>query len=58
MLLYLLIAGYVYFFPSILAVIVRHANPAGVFFVNLAIAWTFIGWFLVLAWVFDRQKTG
>lgn len=57
---YIVIAAalFVYFFPSILAVILRHANPGGIFYVNLAIGWTIIGWFVLFVWVFDREKEG
>jgi hypothetical protein len=48
-----LAAVYVYLFPSLLAVILRHPDPYGVVFVNLAMAWSIIGWFLVLIWALD-----
>ncbi|PIR82198.1 hypothetical protein COU20_03505 [Candidatus Kaiserbacteria bacterium CG10_big_fil_rev_8_21_14_0_10_59_10] len=47
---------YVYFFPTILAVYLRHANPGGVFFVNLLLAWSVVGWFLSLIWALDTPR--
>lgn len=55
---YLLAILYVYFFPTILAFILRHINPWAVMYVNLSIGWTVIGWFAVLVWAFDRHKEG
>lgn len=57
--IYLVVAAiiFVYFFPSYLAFAFRHADWKGVFFVNLAIGWTIIGWFACLVWVFDWDKT-
>lgn len=48
-----LAAAYVYFFPTFLAILRKHDDPKGVLFVNLAIAWSVIGWFLVLIWALD-----
>ena len=53
--LYLVPILYVYFFPAILAAIIRHNYAGAVFYTNLAIGWTFIGWFAVLVWAFDRD---
>lgn len=55
---YVLAALYVYFFPTILAIIIRHINPGAIFFTNLAIGWSVLGWFCMFAWVFDRGKEG
>ncbi len=44
---------YVYFFPTILAIILGHANARGVAFVNLLLGWTILGWFLTCIWAVD-----
>lgn len=47
---------YVYFFPAILAYILRHKEAGGILFANLAIAWSVLGWFMVLAWALDVKR--
>lgn len=49
---------YVYFFPTILAYIINHANPRLIFFTNLLLGWTVLGWFFILVWAIDRTKAG
>jgi hypothetical protein len=50
---YLIPILYVYFFPSILAYIWGHNYKGALWYVNLAIGWTVIGWFACLVWAFD-----
>jgi hypothetical protein len=53
MLLPVLAAAYVYLFPSFIAFVLRHKEAKAVLFVNMAIAWSVLGWFLVLLWALD-----
>ena len=48
-----------YFLPTFIAVIRRKSSAAGVFFLNLFLGWTFIGWVGALIWSLsaDRQST-
>lgn len=58
MIFYLVVAAatFVYFFPTYLAIVRRHVDWKAVFFTNLAIGWTIIGWFILLVWSFDNKK--
>ena len=56
LLVYFLAILYVYFFPAILALILRHQEPGAVLFTNIAIAWSVFGWFMVLAWALDVKR--
>jgi Superinfection immunity protein/Short C-terminal domain len=48
-----------YFLPTIIAVLRRKASAVGIFFLNLFLGWTFIGWIGALIWALsaDRQPT-
>jgi Superinfection immunity protein/Short C-terminal domain len=48
-----------YFLPTIIAVLRRKTSAVGVFFLNLFLGWTFIGWVGALIWALsaDRQPT-
>lgn len=48
--------SYVYFFPAILARILKHADAGAILFTNLALAWSIMGWFLVLIWALDVKR--
>ena len=39
-----------YFLPTFIAVIRRKSSAAGVFFLNLFLGWSIIGWFVALIW--------
>ncbi|MBI5456124.1 superinfection immunity protein [Candidatus Kaiserbacteria bacterium] len=54
--IYLALALFVYFFPTYLAFVRGHVDWKGVFFTNLAIAWTIVGWFVLFIWAFDVEK--
>jgi hypothetical protein len=47
---------FVYFFPTYLAIVLNHVDWKGVFFTNLLIGWTILGWFLLIVWAFDTEK--
>jgi hypothetical protein len=48
-----------YFLPTIIAVLRRKSSAIGIFFLNLFLGWTFIGWIGALIWslMSDRQPT-
>ena len=48
-----------YFLPTIIAVLRRKSGAVGIFFLNLFLGWTFIGWIGALIWALsaDRQPT-
>lgn len=46
----LIILGAIYFAPSLVAIGREHRNTAGIFVVNLALGWTFVGWIVALVW--------
>lgn len=48
-----------YFLPTIIAVLRRKSSAIGIFFLNLFLGWTFIGWIGALIWALtsDRQPT-
>ena len=55
----LLLGGFVlfvcaYFVPAAAAGFRSHPRPWLVFLVNLLLGWTFVGWFVALAWAFKR----
>lgn len=47
---------YVYFFPGILAFLLRHVDWKGVLWTNLLIGWTIVGWFILLVWALDSNR--
>jgi hypothetical protein len=48
----------VYFVPSMLARARRHGRMAGIFWLNLALGWTLIGWMLTLVWALSNPHAG
>ncbi len=45
-----------YFVPAVIAAGKEHPQPGGVFFVNLFLGWTVIGWFVALFWAIEKGK--
>jgi len=39
-----------YFLPFLIASLRRHKNVLAIFFLNLALGWTFLGWIAALIW--------
>jgi hypothetical protein len=48
---------FVYLFPTYLALVRKHVDWQGVLFVNILIGWTIVGWFILLVWALDTDKT-
>jgi hypothetical protein len=55
--LLLLISVAVYFFPSFIAFLQRHPQYSAIFFLNLFLGWTFIGWVAALVWAATSSAT-
>lgn len=47
----LVIVGFlIYFLPSIVAMRRRHCNLLAIFFLNLFLGWSFLGWVAAFVW--------
>jgi hypothetical protein len=58
-LLLLVLALACYFLPTLIALSRGKANgTGGVFFVNLALGWTVVGWFVSFIWACSGQTKG
>jgi len=49
-LILILIAGFFYFLPTVLATSNKKRNAGAVFLLNLLLGWTLIGWIVALVW--------
>ena len=54
--LVIIIMGFVYFLPSIIAGSREHNNAGPLFIINLAFGWSVIGWVGCFAWAFSSNK--
>ena len=55
--LLVLVLGFIYFTPTIVAVDRKHNNTAPIFVINLLCGWTFFIWVFCLAWSYtDNVK--
>ena len=54
--LIILVAGLVYFLPTIIAVAREHLNAGPIFIVDLFFGWTLLGWVICLAWSFSAAR--
>jgi Superinfection immunity protein len=52
----LLLAGF-YFLPAIIAGARHHHNAVAVFFLNLFLGWTLVGWVIALVWAISNPPT-
>ena len=48
-LIFIVVAGF-YFLPTIFAVASKKKNASAIFFTNLLLGWTVIGWIIALIW--------
>lgn len=46
----------IYFLPTIVALLRKHPSKLGIFFLNLFLGWSFIGWVLSLVWSGTNTK--
>lgn len=56
--IFLLIGGFIYFIPTIVAVVEKRRNFVAIFVLNFFLGWTFLGWVIALVWacVHDRRS--
>ena len=47
---------FLYFIPTYVAGYKNHESFGGIFFLNLILGWTLIGWIVVFYWSFSNQK--
>ena len=50
------VAGVIYFFPTLNAIIRIHHNAMPIALLNLFLGWTFIGWVVALVWSASALK--
>ena len=48
--LFLIPFGVIHFLPTIIAALRNSRHVVAIFFVNLLLSWTVIGWFVALVW--------
>ena len=46
------LALFIYFLPTIIAIARKHINVLAIFVLNLLTGWTFIGWIISIVWSF------
>lgn len=46
----LVVLGFFYFLPTMVALSRRHQNGVAIFALNLLLGWTFLGWVIALIW--------
>lgn len=54
--IFILVAGLLYFLPTIIATRRDHKNMVPLFLFNLLLGWTFLGWVAALVWSFSAQE--
>ena len=47
----------IYFIPAIVAAFKQHHNQTAIFFLNMFLGWTFIGWVAALVWAVSRPSS-
>ena len=47
---------FIYFIPVVIAGFRNHQNQNSIFFLNLLLGWTFIGWVACLVWSFTNPN--
>jgi len=52
-----LVFGTIYFIPSIVANQYEHRDTQAIFFTNLLLGWTFLGWAIALIWAMKKPAT-
>lgn len=56
MLLLLLLYLAIYFLPTIVCLIRKSDSRGQIFFTNLLLGWTVIGWIIALIWAIGKDK--
>ncbi|MBQ6892998.1 MAG: superinfection immunity protein [Clostridia bacterium] len=52
------VALFIYFLPFIIAILRKHPQKVAIFFLNLLLGWSFVGWVVSLVWSFIKDKNG
>ena len=55
-LLIVLVVGFLYFLPTIIACLRGHRNKFGIFVLNLCLGGTGLGWVISLVWAVSNEK--
>lgn len=50
------LAALVYFLPWIIALLRGTKSNCGIFFVNLLLGWTIVGWFIAFIWALVAER--
>jgi hypothetical protein len=54
---FLTFSAFVYFLPTLVAVLNRHLNTMAIIVLNILLGWTFLGWVVALVWAcMDTQR--
>jgi hypothetical protein len=55
----LLLIAVVYFIPTVVALARHRPNTISIFFLNLSVGWSIVGWIIALFWaIADAERTG
>lgn len=46
----------IYFLPFIIALMRNHSQKVAIFFLDLFLGWSFVGWVVALVWSFIKEK--
>ncbi len=46
----------IYFLPFIIALMRKHPQKVAIFFLDLFLGWSFVGWVIALVWSFIKEK--
>lgn len=52
MIIGVVLALFLYFLPTIIAITRKHINVLSIFILNLLTGWTFVGWVIAIVWAF------
>ena len=55
--IFIIIVGCIYFIPAIVANQYEHRDTQAIFFTNLLLGWTFLGWAIALIWAMKKPAT-
>ena len=50
----LIVICFVYFMPTINAILRKHHNIKSITVVNVFLGWTFVGWVVALSWSYSK----
>ncbi len=56
LMLVIIFALTVYFFPALVAIVREHGNAASIALTNFFFGWTFVGWVVALIWAFSDNS--